>query len=65
MKEKRIGPGQILFTEKEILNKLYFIMNGDVELHLNFDSNIKTNSSTLIELISKGGLLGEIPFFTD
>ena len=61
MKEKKMGPGQIIFAENEVVDKIYILMSGDVEIL------VKLNSKKMVEIeqVSAGGLLGEFPFFTE
>lgn len=34
LKEKRLGPEEVIYNEGEVVNKLYFLMKGDVNLYI-------------------------------
>lgn len=38
MKEKRLGPEEIIFSEGDNLDKLFFLIKGQVELFVNVPS---------------------------
>ncbi|EAR83914.2 cation channel family protein (macronuclear) [Tetrahymena thermophila SB210] len=63
MKEKRLGPEELIFQERDYLDRLYFLIKGQVELFVNVrDSN--NNLTTSVNILSKGRLLGQAAFFT-
>ncbi|KAL4462758.1 hypothetical protein ABPG72_015013 [Tetrahymena utriculariae] len=63
MKEKRLGPEELIFQERDYLDRLYFLIKGQVELFVNVrDSD--NNLTTSVNILSKGRLLGQAAFFT-
>lgn len=47
MTEKKFGPEDIIFREKDIVDSVYFIQQGDITLYLNkFTSREDVNNSS-------------------
>ena len=57
MKEKRLGPEEVIFQEGDYLDKLYFLIKGSVELFVNV-KDADNNSITSVSIVNKGRLLG-------
>ncbi|EGR30221.1 hypothetical protein IMG5_137760 [Ichthyophthirius multifiliis] len=62
LKEKRFGPEEIIYNEHENNSKLYFLMEGEINLFLNV-KNYQQNQS-VIKQLSQGDNLGEISFLS-
>ena len=43
LKEKRLGPEEVIYNEKEMDQKIYFLMQGDVDLFINVKSENNNN----------------------
>ena len=62
MQEIRCTPGEIIFFKGQKTNHdMYFVRKGEIQI---FDENNKSNKTCVINLIKKGGVFGEISFFT-
>lgn len=62
MKEIRFGPEEIIFLENEYLDRLFFIIKGQVELFVNV-SDSENNKLSRVNILSKGRLIGQNGFF--
>ncbi|KAL4435261.1 hypothetical protein ABPG74_017353 [Tetrahymena malaccensis] len=63
LKEKRLGPEEIIYNEGETQSRIYFVMKGNVNLYI----NIKRSSRqpyTILKTVSKNGVFGELGFFS-
>ena len=43
MKEKRFAPDEIVFNENDLIDKLYFLAEGDVEIFINNNKSFSSN----------------------
>ena len=65
MREKRIGPDEIICNPKEDNNKLYFLTKGDVALFIKHKV-LERNEDTLktIQILEPGEMFNTLNFFT-
>jgi CRP-like cAMP-binding protein len=63
MKEKRLNPDEIIFNKDEIVDSLYILMKGEINLFL----PIKNGNAqyTVLQTLHKGDVIGEISFFSE
>ncbi|EAR92302.2 cation channel family protein (macronuclear) [Tetrahymena thermophila SB210] len=63
LKEKRLGPEEIIYNEGESQPRIYFVMKGSVNLFINVK---KSNQQpyTILKTVSKNGVFGELGFFS-
>ncbi|EAR96928.3 cyclic nucleotide-binding domain protein (macronuclear) [Tetrahymena thermophila SB210] len=57
IRERRLGPEEVLFKEKERSDSLFFVMKGKVQM--------KQRNLEVLKTFTKGDLFGEIQFFGD
>ncbi|EWS72247.1 cyclic nucleotide-binding domain protein (macronuclear) [Tetrahymena thermophila SB210] len=60
MKELKVGPELIILKKQQIQDKLYFILNGEVNSYL----QKLTNVNNIIEQLTKGAVIGLQEFIT-
>jgi CRP-like cAMP-binding protein len=60
LKEKRLGPEELIFGENQVDFKLYFLMGGNVEIFMNVNSKSKQS----LTILKKNQIFGELAFFT-
>ncbi|KAL4510098.1 hypothetical protein ABPG72_010291 [Tetrahymena utriculariae] len=57
IRERRLGPEEVLFKEKEQSDSIFFVMKGKVQM--------KQRNLDVLRTFTKGELFGEIQFFGD
>ncbi|KAL4466922.1 hypothetical protein ABPG74_010519 [Tetrahymena malaccensis] len=57
IRERRLGPEEVLFKEKERSDSIFFVMKGKVQM--------KQRNLDVLRTFTKGELFGEIQFFGD
>ena len=63
MQEIRCNPGEIIFFKgQKTDHDMYFVRKGEIQI---FDQHNKNNKTCVINLIKKGGVFGEMSFFTE
>ncbi|KAL4474221.1 hypothetical protein ABPG72_001760 [Tetrahymena utriculariae] len=63
LKEKRLGPEEIIYNEGEIQPRIYFVMKGSVNLFINVKKSTH-QPYTILKTVSKNGVFGELGFFS-
>lgn len=67
MKEIKIGPGQTIIEENQLVEKVFFILSGQVDLTVNIRSNAEKSTNRQFITLCKlkaGDIIGQFNFFS-
>lgn len=50
MREKTFGPEDIIIKEKELVNSIYFVLQGEASSYINLTSNTRKNTPNKLKI---------------
>ncbi len=60
----RFGPGELLFSQGDLNQEMYFLLSGRLEVKASTDTTARRRTTTTVGKIDPGNIVGEMAFVT-